>query len=97
MALVPYNLFIELVKFRKKQLSLTLLSSFVAMSFLVVFLKLFLAALGHLMPIISVFSDIICTCKIAKKLPRAQAPQNPAGMVLVDRQGDAARASSCCS
>ena len=35
--------------------------------------------------------------EIAKRLPRAQPPQNPAGMVLVDRQGDAARASSCCS
>ncbi|KAL2942868.1 Ras-related protein RHN1 [Bienertia sinuspersici] len=35
--------------------------------------------------------------EIAKKLPRAQMPQNTAGMVLVNQQGDAARASSCCS
>ncbi|KAL9235199.1 hypothetical protein vseg_009984 [Gypsophila vaccaria] len=35
--------------------------------------------------------------EIAKRLPRAQPPQNPAGMVLVDRQTDGARASSCCS
>ncbi|XP_057540057.1 ras-related protein RHN1-like [Amaranthus tricolor] len=35
--------------------------------------------------------------EIAKRLPRAQPPQNPAGMVLVDRQGEGAKASSCCS
>jgi len=35
--------------------------------------------------------------EIAKRLPRAQPPQNPAGMVLVDRQAGGARASTCCS
>ncbi|KAL9266651.1 Ras-related protein [Drosera capensis] len=35
--------------------------------------------------------------EIAKRLPRAQPPQNPAGMVLVDRPTEAARASTCCS
>ncbi|KAK9732999.1 hypothetical protein RND81_04G037200 [Saponaria officinalis] len=35
--------------------------------------------------------------EIAKRLPRAQPPQNPAGMVLVDRQTDGTRAASCCS
>jgi Ras-related protein Rab-5C len=35
--------------------------------------------------------------EIAKRLPRAQPAQNPAGMVLVDRPADGARAASCCS
>ncbi|KAK9691653.1 hypothetical protein RND81_09G210100 [Saponaria officinalis] len=35
--------------------------------------------------------------EIAKRLPRAQPPQNPAGMVLVDRQAGGASASKCCS
>ncbi|KAJ0556642.1 putative small GTP-binding protein [Helianthus annuus] len=34
--------------------------------------------------------------EIAKRLPRAQPTQNPAGMVLVDRPADGARAASCC-
>ncbi|KAL9247961.1 hypothetical protein vseg_021330 [Gypsophila vaccaria] len=35
--------------------------------------------------------------EIAKRLPRAQPPQNPAGMVLVDRQAGGTKASTCCS
>ncbi|CAI9272136.1 unnamed protein product [Lactuca saligna] len=35
--------------------------------------------------------------EIAKRLPRAQPTQNPAGMVLVDRPAEGARAASCCS
>nr|CAD26971.1 Rab-related small GTP-binding protein [Simmondsia chinensis] len=35
--------------------------------------------------------------EIAKRLPRAQPPQNPAGMVLVDRPPEGSRASTCCS
>ncbi|XP_042037856.1 ras-related protein RHN1 [Salvia hispanica] len=34
--------------------------------------------------------------EIAKKLPRAQPTQNPAGMLLVDRPADGSRAASCC-
>ncbi|KAI3794402.1 hypothetical protein L1987_37033 [Smallanthus sonchifolius] len=34
--------------------------------------------------------------EIAKRLPRAQPTQNPAGMVLVDRPAEGARAASCC-
>ncbi|KAL9320217.1 hypothetical protein ACSQ67_012056 [Phaseolus vulgaris] len=35
--------------------------------------------------------------EIAKRLPRAQPAQNPAGMVLVDRPAEGTRAASCCS
>ncbi|GFZ09593.1 ras-related small GTP-binding family protein [Actinidia rufa] len=35
--------------------------------------------------------------EIAKRLPRAQASQNPAGMVLVDRPTEGSRAASCCA
>ncbi|XP_055804036.1 ras-related protein RHN1 isoform X1 [Solanum dulcamara] len=35
--------------------------------------------------------------EIAKRLPRAQPDQNPAGMVLVDRTAEGSRAASCCS
>ncbi|XP_060192879.1 ras-related protein RHN1-like [Lycium barbarum] len=34
--------------------------------------------------------------EIAKRLPTAQPPQNPAGMVL-DRQAEGSRAASCCT
>ncbi|KAL0381305.1 UNVERIFIED_CONTAM: Ras-related protein RHN1 [Sesamum angustifolium] len=34
---------------------------------------------------------------IAKRLPRAQSTQNPAGMVLVDRPAEGSRAASCCA
>ncbi|KAK6796517.1 hypothetical protein RDI58_004218 [Solanum bulbocastanum] len=33
----------------------------------------------------------------AKRLPRAQPAQNPAGMVLVDRTAEGSRTASCCS
>ncbi|GFS39450.1 ras small GTP-binding family protein [Actinidia rufa] len=33
----------------------------------------------------------------AKRLPRAQPAQNPAGMILVDRPAEGSRASSCCA
>ncbi|KAJ0042626.1 hypothetical protein Pint_18297 [Pistacia integerrima] len=33
----------------------------------------------------------------AKRLPRAQPAQSPAGMVLVDRPSEGSRAASCCS
>ncbi|GFS35305.1 hypothetical protein Acr_00g0039000 [Actinidia rufa] len=33
----------------------------------------------------------------SKRLPRAQAAQNPAGMVLVDRPTEGSRAASCCT
>jgi len=35
--------------------------------------------------------------RTAKRLPRAQPAQNPAGMVLVDRPAEGARAATCCS
>ncbi|THG23652.1 hypothetical protein TEA_013741 [Camellia sinensis var. sinensis] len=35
--------------------------------------------------------------EIAKRLPRAQPAQNPAGMVLVDRPAEGSRTASCCS
>ncbi|WOG97460.1 hypothetical protein DCAR_0416800 [Daucus carota subsp. sativus] len=35
--------------------------------------------------------------EIAKRLPRAQPSQNPAGMVLVDRPAVGSQASACCS
>jgi Ras-related protein Rab-5C len=35
--------------------------------------------------------------EIAKRLPRAQPAQNPAGMVLVDRPAEGSQAASCCS
>ncbi|KAI5387563.1 hypothetical protein KIW84_073604 [Lathyrus oleraceus] len=35
--------------------------------------------------------------EIAKRLPRAQPAQNPAGMVLVDRPAEGSSAASCCS
>lgn len=33
----------------------------------------------------------------AKRLPRAQPAQQPAGMVLADRPAEQSRASACCS
>ncbi|OAY78530.1 Ras-related protein Rab5 [Ananas comosus] len=35
--------------------------------------------------------------EIAKRLPRAQPAQQPAGMVLADRPAEQSRASACCS
>ncbi|CAA0814531.1 Ras-related protein RABF2b [Striga hermonthica] len=35
--------------------------------------------------------------EIAKRLPRAQPTQNPAGMVLVDRPAEGSRSASCCA
>ncbi|KAJ9557410.1 hypothetical protein OSB04_012024 [Centaurea solstitialis] len=35
--------------------------------------------------------------EIAKRLPRAQPTQNPAGMVLVDRPTQGAQSATCCS
>ncbi|XP_019420004.1 PREDICTED: ras-related protein RHN1-like [Lupinus angustifolius] len=35
--------------------------------------------------------------EIAKRLPRTQPAQNPAGMVLVDRPAEGSRTASCCS
>ncbi|XP_058185462.1 ras-related protein RHN1-like [Rhododendron vialii] len=35
--------------------------------------------------------------EIAKRLPRAQPAQNPAGMVLVERPTEGSRAASCCA
>uniref|UniRef100_A0A7N2KYA5 Uncharacterized protein n=1 Tax=Quercus lobata TaxID=97700 RepID=A0A7N2KYA5_QUELO len=35
--------------------------------------------------------------EIAKRLPRSQPAQNPAGMVLVDRPAEGSQATSCCS
>ncbi|KAF7135982.1 hypothetical protein RHSIM_Rhsim08G0022300 [Rhododendron simsii] len=35
--------------------------------------------------------------EIAKRLPRAQPAQNPAGMVLVDRPAEGSQAASCCA
>ncbi|VFQ88158.1 unnamed protein product [Cuscuta campestris] len=35
--------------------------------------------------------------EIAKRLPRAQAAQNPSGMVLVDRPAEGTRSASCCA
>ncbi|KAK1297030.1 Ras-related protein RHN1 [Acorus calamus] len=35
--------------------------------------------------------------EIARRLPRAQPAPNPAGMVLVDRQAERARSSTCCT
>ncbi|KAG2710860.1 hypothetical protein I3760_04G048800 [Carya illinoinensis] len=35
--------------------------------------------------------------EIAKRLPRGQPAQNPAGMVLVDRPAEGSQAASCCS
>lgn len=35
--------------------------------------------------------------EIAKRFPRVQPAQNPAGMVLVDRPAEGSQAASCCS
>ncbi|KAL3527381.1 hypothetical protein ACH5RR_012037 [Cinchona calisaya] len=35
--------------------------------------------------------------EIARRLPRTQPAQTPAGMVLVDRQAEGSRAASCCT
>ncbi|CAA3012238.1 ras-related RHN1 [Olea europaea subsp. europaea] len=35
--------------------------------------------------------------EIAKRLPRAQPTQNPAGLVLVDRPAEGSQSASCCS
>ncbi|KAL3525101.1 hypothetical protein ACH5RR_013473 [Cinchona calisaya] len=35
--------------------------------------------------------------EIARRLPRAQPAQTPAGMVLVDRHGEGSRAATCCT
>ncbi|GKB12644.1 GTP binding protein [Tanacetum coccineum] len=42
-------------------------------------------------------SETIVLFETAKRLPRAQPTQNPAGMVLVDRPAEGARVASCCS
>ncbi|GKC57825.1 hypothetical protein Tco_1085423, partial [Tanacetum coccineum] len=42
-------------------------------------------------------SETVVLSETAKRLPRAQPTQNPAGMVLVDRPAEGARAASCCS
>ncbi|RWW19021.1 hypothetical protein GW17_00016955 [Ensete ventricosum] len=35
--------------------------------------------------------------EIARRLPRAQLAQQPAGMVIADRPAEISRASTCCS
>ncbi|RVW41811.1 Ras-related protein Rab5 [Vitis vinifera] len=57
----------------------------------------FLTAFGtHSNSLWSVTWDFLW-CKTAKRLPRAQPAQNPAGMVLVDRPAESSQAASCCS
>ena len=44
-----------------------------------------------------IFDMIPALVETAKRLPRAQPSQNPAGMVLVDRPAVGSQASACCS
>lgn len=44
-----------------------------------------------------IFNMIPVLAQTAKRLPRAQPSQNPAGMVLVDRPAVGSQSSACCS